>query len=130
AYAPDGNTILAACRDSSVSRWDVSTGRKLRGFRMSPAKRPFIFPISISDDLKWIAFEDKDQYKTVHIWDVENEREALSFNFEGRYARQIGFSRDGGKLALCSADGPIYVWNLTNGNRLALLKDHKSMITA
>ncbi|MCK4628852.1 MAG: family 43 glycosylhydrolase [Sedimentisphaerales bacterium] len=117
SFSPDGNRLAVGCRagSGSICIWDTQTWEKIQN----------IWPESF-DNLAWspdgnlIAWVG---YKhDVKLFDVNTEKEILTFRGHSAWVRGIAFSPNGKYLATGSNDRTVRLWNVETGKEYLTLR--------
>jgi WD40 repeat protein len=120
AYAPDGQTLATA--NNHIQIWDTATSR---------SRQVFGGP---SEIIRAIAFHPEGRVlatagDTLKMRDVASGRELLTL---GRptpaHYRTVMFSPDGNRLASCSDDSTVRIWETATGKELFVLKGHQGSV--
>ncbi|CAE6357081.1 unnamed protein product, partial [Rhizoctonia solani] len=112
ALSTDGNRVVSGHHGGTVSVWDVSTGRRLRG----PLKkhRETVFSVTFSPDGTQLASGSRDG--TICISNAHTG-ETLVGPLKGhtKTVPYLSFSPNGSCLASCSEDHTIRIWDSHTG---------------
>jgi len=113
AYSPDGQWLVAAGADNTLSLWDVKA-RRLAA-RLS-GHEDAVLAVAFSPDGKTLASAGKD--KTVILWDAAT-RKPLFPPLAGQQGavEGIAFSPDGKTLATAGEDGATVLWDVATGQQ-------------
>ena len=124
--AVQGNTLVAGCMDSSVVVMNVpftpgqplsdSFGKVLFTFKQSGPVTGVIMP-NISATI-YSCSEDK----SIKSWKISGDIPQRNLAGHGNLVDAVGFSPDGHRLASCSHDGTIRLWNPHDGKQLGEVK--------
>ena len=114
-FSPDGKTLVAACTDGLVRRWNV-TGKE-------PAE---LEPLKGHDG--WVAslvhgkesLFSSDSWGRLTAWD-ENGKQLWSHGtaHDGWVRMLASYPLAGSRLATCGKDGFVRLWNASDGKRIA-----------
>jgi WD40 repeat protein len=132
AFAPDGQTIVSANADNSLSVWEVLTGKECLHIQLEAAKgpaQPGPFPVNpfnpmlgmatgihclaVSPDGRTLAGGGPD--RSVRLWDLRNRKELGAFKGHDGAILTVAFAPDSRTLFSGSADTTALVWD---GKRL------------
>jgi RNA polymerase sigma factor (sigma-70 family) len=139
-FAGDGMTLAARGSDGKVRVYDAATG-KLRG--ALPTEQQGVCAAALSPDGTTLTTVDdptgygplgaaKPSHFTVTRWDVATGKALEKHQFETGDGKKDGFlvvespavvvSPDGKRVARCSPDGTIRVWDVTTGQLQAAVR--------
>lgn len=133
-FSDDGNQILAVDRTSEFTPtarlWDSFTGAELAAF----VHGSLIGDVALSPDGSLVATAGVDA--VARVWDVESGQELLTL--EGHAPAQssgsgllggvanVVFTPDGRRIVTGGADGTVRLWNVEDGQPLAVLSKHQN----
>ncbi len=126
ALSPDGRFLAAGSNDGAVRLWRVSDGHLLRIVDHSW----FSSSVSFSPDSQLLAswtWDRPAELGRLSLWRLSDGVLLHVFPFEG-YGCRAAFSPDG-RLLAAGYDKEVYVWKVSNGNLLAVLKGHTRNVT-
>src|SRR5262249_55338090 len=117
-FRPDGRTILTAA-DTSFIAWDTVTGKQRKRERLPGKIVRWDFvdaaggpPFAFSPGGKYLAVHDD---KCVSLRDVASGREVRRFQDHGMSNARLGFSSDGGVLAMAGQREGLWAWDTVTG---------------
>jgi len=117
AFAPDGKTLAAACRDKTVQLWNPQTGELKKILTPDLSPRPTedteygTTSVAFSPDGRILAAGCRDG--SIHLWDTETLNFKKRLKTGGPISR-ISFSADGKTLASGHTDG-LNTWDVETG---------------
>jgi WD40 repeat protein len=123
-FAADGKTLFTA-RATGATQWDLQTGNAIRHFETTPEPgnefainrfgRAQNTAVALSPDGRTLALPTP---AAVALWDVRTGKEVPGG--EGHRARIefVTFGPAGRQLLTGSADGALYLWDVTTGRRV------------
>jgi WD40 repeat protein len=118
AFGPDGKTLAAACGESRVRRYDLSSGKELESLG---GKRGYSQTVARAPEGKVFAGEVGGALK---LWDAVTGKETTSWEI-GSYVRGLAFSPDGKILATGDYGGNIILWEADSGKEVRRFKVKK-----
>jgi WD40 repeat protein len=121
-FAPDGSSLLLACHDHTLRRWDWAGDRETILDSQKPSSR--IFRVSPNGRLLVDAGFRDGRVLVRKCSDAAQPREL------GKYAPLINalvFSRDGGLVAFGGADALVHVWDLREGKEVHSIKGSEAV---
>lgn len=127
SFSPNGKT-LAACDDSTITLWDLTTGSLLS---KTEEAEGMVFEIAFSPDSTLIAAAFDDDEGHARIWNARTGELQQMFSVEDERMLSVAFSPDSKLLATGSE--VLSVWDVETGERLHTLLDpgaHPLSITA
>ena len=104
ALSPDGNR-LAACVDTDLVLWDVTTGKSTRFI----GDYGQLNAVAFSPDGNTLA--SGGQYGRVLVWDITTKRKTVSEDEAGHVIDSIEYSPDGDTLATVNWSGELLLWD-------------------
>lgn len=120
AFSNDGRWMASGNQDTSVTLWDVFSGRVISNL---PGNEGSITSITFSADSQLLATGS--QGGIVSLIEVVGTREIRRWQAHDGGINSMLFTTDG-KLVTCSSDRTIKVWDLT-GNAITTLKQTKEI---
>jgi WD40 repeat protein len=112
--SPDGRCVAANRNAYFKDHWwvcDIASGKRL--FSAEGAA------LAYSPDGRWLAVRDPDE-KTLLLLDARTYKTAARFHGHERLIWSATFSPDSGRLASCSQDHTVRVWQIDDGAPLTL----------
>lgn len=124
AFAPDGETIVTACRDGNVKLWSTASGRPTGvAFPHEGTVRHAAF------DSQGVRLATCGEDSLVHVWDVISGESLLTLIGHDATVAHVQFSVDGRRIA--SAGGiAARLWDASSGELIALLPHEANVIMA
>ena len=120
-FSRDGRTLASATEDGTIAVWDVAARRRLR----TMASPTGVERLAIAADGRRMASAGDD---SVTFWDIDLGRAARTVTLSG--FTEAAFSPDLSTLASTLYDGPVELWDLEGGARLAALRGHGQSVSA
>ncbi|XP_037948458.1 autophagy-related protein 16-1-like isoform X1 [Teleopsis dalmanni] len=118
-----GSTIISGHYDKKIRFWDIRT-EKLADDILMPAR---ITSLDLSKDFNYLICSIRDD--TIQLFDLRKNQVITTFSHENFKLScdlaRASFNSGGTKIACGSADGLIYIWNIS-GHLEATLKGHTS----
>jgi WD40 repeat protein len=113
AFTPDGKTLIGTT-GTRLRFWDAANGKELHD---RPGEFGYEPALAVSPDGRLLASADW-MLREVSLWDTTTGRllRLLPVKGEGRYIRNLDFSRDGTTLVGCQGvGGLIQTWDVSSG---------------
>ena len=120
---PDGRSVLAACADHQVRRFDLETGAELLCFVRSPQE---ICCLAVAPNSGRIL---TGQGASVRVWDASG-REMVRLTGHTNAVRSIAVSRDGQRAVTGSDDRTLRLWDLSSGREIERWTGHRAEIAS
>ena len=135
AFSPDGATLVSGSDQGEIRAWNVATGEALAVIT-KPAEHEnleYISALRFSPDGTLLA---AGSHNHVHLWEVNSGHKLLSVSTEHKrgkmefqsYPEPLLFSRDGTVLVNGLQHGVIQLWDVTTGDRIAVLDGHTQKV--
>ena len=135
AFSPDGTTLVSGTNQGKIQTWNVATGKALAVFAKPTAQENLghISALSFSPDGALLAAGSHSQ---IDLWEVNTGNKLLSVNTKHKqgnmgfqsYSEPLVFSRDGTILVNGLEHGVIQLWDVTTGDRIAVLDGHTQKV--
>jgi WD40 repeat protein len=122
--SPNGDKIISADCDGIVKVWNIESGYELRTFE---CQMDDIDAAAISQMGDKVIFASD---KLIKIFGLENGRELITSEGDGRIFHALAFSLDGLKAISGSSDGEIKIWDLRKNKLSRAFIGHKQWIEA
>ena len=136
-FTPDGKSLLLAGSDKAISFRDVTSGKEVRRIRDLPAE---VHSLVLSPRGDRLAFIDAWSVKvgqqaswgsgtSAYLVDLRSGAELRHWKEdapsgpEGAQLMGLAFSPDAKKLAVCSTNGPIRIWDADTGKEIRQLAE-------
>ena len=132
AFSPDGRMLASSSWDQTIQLWDAATGKAIRSLRWEskPGHVDPIDSLAFHPSGKYLAAAP-DQYGPggeVKVFDLETGAVVHSMAGHIYGIFQVVFSRDGRRLASCSCDGGLKVWDMATGQELFSYHNHTGLL--
>ena len=113
AYAPDGTRFAASTRNSSITIWDATSGKKLNTIH---GHMDDVNCVAFSPDGSRLVSGSSDH--TVKFWDCAPRGRLRELVGGAGMVWSVAWSPDGTLLASAARDGTIKFWNAATGREL------------
>jgi serine/threonine protein kinase len=121
--SPDGRSVLAACADHQVRRFDLETGSEQLCFGRSPYE---IHCLAVAPGSGHVL---TGQGASVRVWDASG-REIVRLTGHTNAVRSIAVSRDGQRAVTGSDDRTLRLWDLASGREIERWTGHRAEIAS
>ena len=135
AFSPDGRWLVSGTEGGKIQMWDVATGEALIAFAEPTAEENLgrILALAFSPDHALLAAGTRGN---IHLWGVDTAHMLLSVDTEHRRgdkpfsgaAEPLVFSPDGAILINGLHMGSIQLWDVTKGEKIAVLDGHTQKV--
>ncbi|XP_049821111.1 autophagy-related protein 16-1 isoform X2 [Aethina tumida] len=123
-----GSTIISGHFDKSIRFWDTRSESSANNIVLNGK----VTSVDLTRDGKYLLCCVRDD--TLKLLDLRMNQIVTSFSSEGFKVgcdwSRATFSPDGQYVAVGSADGGVYIWNVVSSKNETILKDHGSAVTA
>ena len=123
AFSPDGTTLAASGRGTSVNLWDTATWA-LR--RVLEGRTASVNDADFSPDGQLLATACDDG--TIRLWDVGLGTAVWTIQGHQKAASTVAFAPDGRRVASGGEDQKAKVWDVTTGEQLASFSGHSNRV--
>lgn len=114
SFAPDGRTLAAACKDSRLRIWDVTTGLRLNGGQGHDRR---LKCVAVSPDGSRVASGGDEGI--IRIWNLRDGREVGTILHSDRETNCLAWSPNGRQLAGgAGSNGALVLWEVSTGREL------------
>jgi hypothetical protein len=121
ALSADGRSILAACGDRNIRRFDFDTGAERLRFGQSPQE---IYCLALTSTGQVLT----GQGASVRVWDASSGEEMARLTGHANAVRSIAVSRDG-RHVVTGGDRTLRLWDLGSGREIERWAGHRAEIT-
>jgi WD40 repeat protein len=131
AFSPDGTQIASSSWDQRIRLWSTATGKEVRSF-------PWVSRPGWVEPVESLAFHPEGKYLAaapdrlggdgeVRVFDLATgaARHSLAGHIYGIF--QVVFGKDGRRLASCSCDGGLKVWDMATGQEVFSYHNHTGL---
>jgi WD40 repeat protein len=125
-FSADGKTFASVSGffPSTISLWDVASGRELRAFK----GHTYTEAIAFSPNGKTLACGFIDG--TINLWDGATGHILRTLNGHTSKILSVKFSPDGSLLASGGLDKTVKLWDVASGIELRTLRGHTDQVTS
>jgi eukaryotic-like serine/threonine-protein kinase len=128
AFSPDGARLASSSWDQTIRLWDPAAGKEVRSLPWvsAPGRVEPVDSLSFHPSGKYLAAAP-DRYGgdgDVRVFDLETGAIVHSLGGHIYGIFQVVFSKDGRRLASCSCDGGLKVWDMATGQELLSYHNH------
>ncbi len=131
AFSPHGTWLVSGTNQGKIQMWDVATGGALAVFAEPTEQEDLgrIFALAFSPDGTLLAAGIRGH---IHLWEVDTANKLFSVDTEHKRgdkpfsgaAEPLAFSPDGAVLVNGLHVGAIQLWDVTTGDKIAVLDEH------
>ena len=131
AFSPHGTWLVSGTHHGKIQMWDVVTGGALAVFAEPTEQENLgrVWALAFSPDGTLLAAGTRGH---IHLWEVDTANKLFSVNTEhtragkpfGGAAEPLAFSPDGAVLVNGLHMGAIQLWDVTTGDKIAVLDGH------
>jgi uncharacterized protein with WD repeat len=116
ALSPGGLWVYSGSSDHRICVWETGAGRLCRVLKGEERTYSGVNAIALSADGTRLAaaIDDEGQELSVHLWDVMSGKKIAALAGHRGKVTQLAWSPDGRRLASCSADTTVLVWDITD----------------
>ena len=135
AFSPHGTWLVSGTNQGKIQMWDVVTGGALAVFSEPTEQENLggILALAFSPDGALLVAGTRGH---VHLWEVDTANKFLSVNTEHKRgskpftgaAEPLVFSPDGAVLVNGLHMGAIQLWDITTGDKIAVLDGHTQKV--
>ena len=118
AWSPDGLRVAAGSKESTVRIWNVTTGEMEKEL---DAKSRVVDTVSYSPDGQTLAAGCGYE---VQLWKVGTNENSIVLTGHTLRVKDLAFSRDGQRVATCSNDQSVRLWDRQTGSLLTVWNGH------
>lgn len=134
-FAPHGRELITVARDKTIRIWDVESGEPVRVLRPPTGEGTAgsLFAASVSPDSRLVAVggsppQAEQNGFPIFILALDDGKSRLVLTGHTRTVMDLAFAPDGLRLASCSEDGTVRLWELINGSCVRVLRGHQAMV--
>jgi WD40 repeat protein len=118
-YTPNGKTLISGHDDGYVLFWDMASGRTLRQFRAHESR---FSAITLSRNGRTLATSSLSAFvnadNRVCLWETATAKPLVRFPGPQQEILQLAFSPDSQRVATCSGEGTVDLWEAASGKLL------------
>ena len=124
AFHPDGKRLVSSGWDENVRIWDVA-GKELHRMKVKKELHGATFSPDGKEIAAWAG-------NSIQVWDAETYKDLFTITTIFRENTQHGFcySPDSKRIAVVGDEGPIHLWDASNGKPALSLRGHGALVTA
>lgn len=123
--SPGGQWLCSGSYDHLICTWEASTGRLARVLKSTERGYSSVNALSLSADGTQLAaaIGDDGQESSVHVWDVASGKKVAAWPGHRGKVSGLAYAPDGTRLASCSQDTTVLVWDVTKVARGAAAEE-------
>jgi WD40 repeat protein len=127
AYSRDGQKLVSAGHDGSLTVWNVATGEEFLWFNGHKSK---VSCCAISPDGTTVASGTIGSMANHHVklWHIASGKELRTLGSQMASIKAVAFSPDGKTLATASDDATVKLWDVQSGKELHSFEDHSEAV--
>ncbi|WP_375510754.1 hypothetical protein [uncultured Nostoc sp.] len=125
AISLDGQTLVCASRDKTITVWDLPTAKQIHRFK---GYSKAVTSVALTGDKKTLVSGSWDG--SIKVWDLQTGKEIYTLVGDKTQVNCVAISPDGQTFSGGGGENAIKVWDLQTGQQMNTLTGHKNHINS